>query len=146
MRTRLPARPLSVLVVDDYPDSAASLALVLNFEGFAARAAMSREEAMAAAAAEPPEVVVIEPRTFGGGWDLVRQLTGPVAGSRTFLVVLTSDSTAAGRERADANGVGLYCLKPQDPAYLVRALRTVGAATGGRPGRAQDAMPTVGQN
>ena len=66
-RPRAFARPLSVLVVDGYPDAAASLALVLTSEGFAARFALSGEKALAAAAAEPPQVVVVEPRTPGGG-------------------------------------------------------------------------------
>jgi CheY-like chemotaxis protein len=123
MRPATPTQPLSVLVVDGHPDAAASLALVLNCEGFAARTALSGEEALAAAAAEPPEVVVFEPRTPGGGWDLARRLAEPVAGKRPLLVVFTTDSTAAGRQSANAVGVGMYLVKPENPAVLIRALR-----------------------
>jgi CheY-like chemotaxis protein len=132
-RPAILTQPLSVLVVDGYPDTAASLALVLNFEGFAARAALSGEEALASAAAEPPEVVVIEPRTPGGGWDLARRLTEPVAGKRPLLVVFTTDTTAAGRHSADAAGVGvsMYLVKPENPAVLIQALRQFAPPAGG---------------
>jgi two-component system, OmpR family, response regulator len=123
MRPAIPTRLLSVLVVDNYPDAAASWALVLNFGGFAARAATSGEEALAAAAAEPPEVVVLEPRMPGGGWELARRLTAPIAGKQPVLVVLTTDTTAAGRQAAVAAGVGLYLIKPESPAALIDALR-----------------------
>jgi two-component system, OmpR family, response regulator len=127
-RPRELVRPLSVLVVDGYPDAATSLALVLTTEGFAARIALCGGEAAAAAAAEPPDVVVFEPRTPGGGWELLRRLAEPVAGKRPFLVALTTDTTAVGREAADALGAGLYLIKPENPAVLVRALRRLGQA------------------
>jgi CheY-like chemotaxis protein len=123
MRPAIPTRLLSVLVVDDYPDAAASWALVLNFGGFAARAATSGEKALAAAADEPPEVVVLEPRMPGGGWELARRLAAPIAGKQPVLVVLTTDTTAAGRQAAEAAGVGLYLIKPENPADLIDALR-----------------------
>jgi DNA-binding response OmpR family regulator len=124
-RPRTSVRPLSVLVVDGYPDAAASLALVLNCEGFSARAALSGDEALAAVAAEPPEVVIVEPRTPGGGWDLARRLALPVVGERPLVVALTTDTTPAGRDAADTAGVGLYLVKPESPTVLVRALRGV---------------------
>jgi DNA-binding response OmpR family regulator len=125
-RPRTSVRPVSVLVVDGYPDAAASLAFVLNREGFSARAALSGEEALAAAAAEPPEVVIVEPRTPGGGWDLARRLALPAVGERPLVVALTTDTTAAGREAANSAGVSLYLVKPESPTVLVRALRRVG--------------------
>jgi CheY-like chemotaxis protein len=123
MRPAIPNRLLSVLVVDDYPDAAASWAVVLIFGGFAARAATSGEEALAAAAAEPPEVVVLEPRMPGGGWELARRLAALTAGKRPVLVALTTDTTAAGRQAAEVAGVGLYLIKPENPSDLIDALR-----------------------
>jgi DNA-binding response OmpR family regulator len=114
---------LSVLVVDDYPDAAASLVLVLEMEGFAARTAMSGEEALAAAAAEPPDVLILEPRTVGCGWGLPRRMADSIAGRRPLLVVFTTDTTLAGRRAALAAGVGLYVVKPADPALLIGVLR-----------------------
>lgn len=120
-RSRTP-RPLYVLVVDGYPDSAASLALLLSIEGFTARAVLTGGEARAVAA-DPPDVVVVEPRTPGVGWDLVRRLAEKVAGRWPLLVALTTDATPAARLEADAAGIDLYLVKPADPAVLVGALR-----------------------
>src|SRR5688572_23124220 len=83
---------------------------------------MSGGEALAAAA-NPPDVVVIEPRTPGGGWELARRLGVKVAGKRPLLVVLTTDTTPAARRAADAAGIDLYLVKPADPAVLVGVLR-----------------------
>src|SRR5687768_4702300 len=121
-RARAPTRPLSVLIIDGSPDITASLAVLLTLEGFAARAALSGGEALAAAA-NPPDVVVIEPRTPGGGWELARRLGVKVAGKRPLLVVLTTDTTPAARRAADAAGIDLYLVKPADPAVLVGVLR-----------------------
>src|SRR5438105_13527239 len=109
-RARSPTRPLSVLVVDGYPDTAASLTLLLTLEGITARAARSGGEARAAATADAPDVVVLEPRTPGGGWELARRLAEKVAGKRPLLIVLTTDASPAARRAADAAGIDLYLV------------------------------------
>lgn len=128
-RARAPTRPLSVLIVDDYPDSAICMVYLLALEGFTARAALSGGEALAAAEADPPDVVVLEPRTPGGGWALAHRLGEKVAGRRPLLVALTTDTTAAARRAADEAGIDLYLVKPADPAALVGVLRRYERAT-----------------
>src|SRR5688572_22234759 len=114
-RARAPTRPLSVLVVDGYPDAAPTMALLLTLEGFAARSAQSGGEALAAAtAADPPDVVVLEPRTPGGGWELAHKLGAKVAGKRPLMVALTTETSPAARRAADAAGIDLYLVKPAD--------------------------------
>jgi two-component system, OmpR family, response regulator len=114
--------PVSVLVVDSYPDSAATLALVLTFSGFRARTALTAPDALTAATSDPPDVVIVEPRRLAGGWDLVRRLAGPFAGRRPILVAHTTDTTQAGREAATQAGVNLYVIKPTDPWELLAYL------------------------
>src|SRR5687767_2424354 len=99
-RARPPTRPLTVLVVDGYTDAADSLVALLALEGFAARAARSGGDAVAAAAAVPPDVVILEPRTPGGGWGLTPRLGGKVAGKRPLMVAFTTDATTGGRQAA----------------------------------------------
>jgi CheY-like chemotaxis protein len=125
MRSRFhaPSRTVSVLVVDGYPDVAASLALLLSIEGFAARATRSVAEARAAAAAEPPDVVILEPRTPGGGWELVRWLSETVSGKRLLIVAVTSDATPPARSAAAAAGIHAHYVKPVDPAVLIAVIR-----------------------
>jgi CheY-like chemotaxis protein len=70
-QTPFPARRLSVLVVDDYPDAAGSLARLLGLLGYRVRVALGVEEALRAAAESPPDVVVMEVRLrrgTAGGW------------------------------------------------------------------------------
>src|SRR4051812_25453512 len=110
MRFRTPLAALSVLVVDGYPDSAASLALLLSVEGITARATLTGGEALAVAADDPPDVVVFEPRTLGCGWGFVGRLAETVAGRRPLLVALTSDATPAARRAAGAAGIDQYLV------------------------------------
>lgn len=115
-------RPLSVLVIDDYPDAASSLAMVLAIEGFATRTACSCAEALASLTAERSDVVVLEPRTVGCGWAFAGQMTDPATDQRPLLVAYTTDTSTAGRCAAQAAGVGSYLVKPQDPAVLADLL------------------------
>jgi two-component system, OmpR family, response regulator MprA len=116
-------RTLSILVVDDYPDAAANLALVLALEGFAARTALSGAAALSAAAAEPPDVLILEPRTVGCGWEITHRIADLVANRWPLLVVFTTDTTLAGRLATHAARIGIYLVKPGDPALLVGVLR-----------------------
>ena len=129
-RARIPERPLTVLVVDGYPDAADSLVTLLALEGFAAGAAWTGGAALAAAAAAPPDVVVLEPRTPGGGWGLAALLGEAVGGKRPLVVAVTTDATPAGRRAGAAAGVDLYLVKPADPDALVRILRRFACAIG----------------
>ena len=118
----LERQPLSVLVIDDYPDAASSLAQILAFEGFAARTAQSGAAAMLSLAAERSDVVVFEPRTIGCGWEIARRITDP-GRLPTLLVAYTTDTTNAGRCAAQVAGVGSYVIKPEDPTVLVDIMR-----------------------
>jgi len=61
----------------------------------------------------------------GGGWELARRLAAPIAGKQPVFVALTTDTTAGGRQAAEAAGVGLYLIKPENPVDLIDALRQV---------------------
>jgi DNA-binding response OmpR family regulator len=120
---RAPTQPLSVLVVDGYPDSASSLVILLDLAGFTSRIALSGQEALLSAATNPPNAIVFEPRTPGVGWELVRRLADQRIRKRLFLVALTTETTLASRREATAIGVDLYLVKPERPTTLIRALR-----------------------
>ncbi len=123
-------RPLSVLVIDDYPDAASSLAMVLAIEGFATRTAGSCAEALASLRTERSDVVVLEPRTVGCGWAFAGRMTDPAISRRPLLVVYTTDTSAAGRSAAQVAGVGSYLIKPEDPTVLTGLLREYQQSTG----------------
>lgn len=116
-------RHLSVMVIDDYPDAASSLGDVLALEGFATRTALSGKQAMSAITVEPPDVLIIEPRTVGCGWEFARRVAEMGTATDPLLVVFTSDATPAGRRAAIGAGADLYLVKPGNPALLIDVLR-----------------------
>src|SRR5437763_7624311 len=108
------ARPLSLLVVDDLADAAASTALLLSLHGYAARVAGSGEEALRVVEADPPDVVLIDLVMPGmGGYELARQLRAK-AGRRPFLVAVSGRGTDEDRQQSAASGIDLHLVKPVD--------------------------------
>ena len=105
--------PTTVLVADDEPDAARSLAGLLALLGFEARAATTPLDVVRLAVAHPP-------RRRGPG----PRLAGAVcraAGRRPVLVALTGRPGQEGRCRAA--GFDHHLLKPADPAAVARAIR-----------------------
>jgi DNA-binding response OmpR family regulator len=113
----------SVLVVDDYPDAAEFLALLLSTFGFPARAAVSREQALATD--QTPDIVLLEPRLRGqDGYGLVE-----VFSSRGVkkVIALTTGGRPQDYARSKAAGVCAHLLKP---AHVTDVLAAIRAATG----------------
>jgi two-component system, OmpR family, response regulator len=120
--------PLSVLVVDDVPDTAHSTATILTLLGFDARAAVTPLDAIREATADPPDAILMDLGMPGlSGYDLARHLKwmGPW---RPLLVAHTGLPGTEARARAE--GFDLHVLKPADPRRLADLLR---AELGGRP-------------
>ncbi len=115
---------LSVLVVDDLMDAAVTMAVVLGYRGFHARAVGSRAEAVRATDSPRPSAVVLDLKLPGiDGWELARRLhegVGP-RGMRPLLVGVTGWESETDR-RKSAAGLDLHLLKPVEPAVLVGVL------------------------
>jgi DNA-binding response OmpR family regulator len=116
---RAPAK-LPVLVVDDYPDAGASLALLLRCWGYEAHVARTADEAVAASRQYRPRVAVVEGRLRGGeGFALARRLGAEPDGPA--LVALTGQGDERSRRQAHESGFVRFFVKPGDPEQL-RAL------------------------
>ncbi len=114
--------PLSVLVIDDYPDLADSLAEFLTVCGFTARSARSGQEALDLAAAERPDVVLLDlSMPEMNGWELAHRLANEV--KPPILVAITGCGTDDDRRRSILAGIDLHLVKPVEPAILVGMLR-----------------------
>jgi two-component system, OmpR family, response regulator len=115
------ARPLTVLVADDQPDTANTLTEVLNLSGFDAHAATLPLDALRLAADAPPDVVVMDLAWPGvDGYSLARSVEN-VSGRRPLLVAVTGHDGYEGRSRAE--GFDAHFVKPVDPIRLVGYLR-----------------------
>ena len=121
-----PALPpgLRVLVVDDYPDSAASAAMLLSLFGCDCRIAQTGEQALAEAAAFDPEVVLLD---IGlpdiNGYEVARVLRERQGSCPLFLAAVTGWGQPQDRVRALAAGFDLHVLKPTDAATIKQILQ-----------------------
>jgi CheY-like chemotaxis protein len=114
-----------VLVVDDNADVAASLALLLRLEGFAARSVDSPERAVQMAQEWKPDAAVLDlnlPRT--NGFQLARLLKArSTAGHELRLVAQTGLDFELTDERCAAAGFIACLRKPFEVEQLVALLR-----------------------
>jgi DNA-binding response OmpR family regulator len=133
-----PARPLTVLIVDDDRDGAESLATVLQAYGYDARTACTATTAVIEAEAFRPDAVVMDIGIPGtDGYRLAGRLC-EMLGRRPLLVAVTGYGDLEDRSRQE--GFDHHFLKPADLAELAGVL----AAHAGRGPRATHttSMPT----
>jgi PAS domain S-box-containing protein len=122
------ATGLSILLVEDNEDAAATLADVLALKGHAVRTVGTGRDAVEAAARDLPQVIICD---IGlpdlGGHDVIRAIRASGAGGRVFAVALTGYAQPQDREAALAAGFDAHLPKPpvleELEALLVDAAR-----------------------
>lgn len=121
-------RPFAVLVVDDDPDCAESLALVLRLNGFDVRSAYDADAALAQVNGWQPQAVLLDLAMPGtDGYVLADHIRRETHG-RPVLLAVTGHGTRDDRDRSKAAGFDHHLLKPVEPQLLCDLLR--GYATG----------------
>jgi PAS domain S-box-containing protein len=116
-----PSRPRKVMVVDDNPDVAESVRLLLEAFGHEVSVAESGERALEVARDRAPEIVVCDLGLPGmDGYAVARALRESANGSLR-LIALSGYGQAEDKARAAAAGFDLHLTKPLDPLRL-RAL------------------------
>jgi CheY-like chemotaxis protein len=114
---------LRVLIVDDCPDSRATLGVLLGLWGHEAREAADGEAALATAACFRPEVVLLDlglPRM--NGYEVARRLRQLPGLSAANLIALTGYGDEPNRRCAEEAGFAAYLVKPFDLDLLERLL------------------------
>ena len=109
-----------VLIADDYPDAAESLALLLRSAGVEAEVATDGEHALAHASRWRPQVCVLDikmPKL--DGCEIARRIRAQCWSERPLLIALTGWTVARDRGEALAAGFDHWIYKPVDPARLV---------------------------
>ena len=134
-----PLDGITILVVDDEPDTRDMLRTLLASQGADVSVAASAEDALSALAYRPMDAsspVIISDLAMPGedGYELLDKLQGKpsLAGVRT--IALTALATPEERERALEAGFDAYLTKPADLALLTATVVSVVNRTGKRPG------------
>ena len=112
-----------VLVVDDNPDGAESLRMVLGLCGYEARVAHTGSEGVILARQWRPNAVVCDiglPDLDGFG--VARALRLDPATADVFLIAMTAYGDEQTRDRARDSGFDAFLVKPADPQALLTLL------------------------
>ena len=115
--------PRRILVVDDNPDSAQTLATLLQMDGHEAHTAYDGFEAVHAAKTLRPDVVLLDlglPRL--NGFEVARHIREQPWGNGTVLVALTGWGQEEDRNRSRAAGFNGHLVKPVNHAVLTRLM------------------------
>jgi CheY-like chemotaxis protein/signal transduction histidine kinase len=119
---------VSVLVVDDEPDTREILSEVLRGAGATVATAASLSQALALFDNFRPDVLVSDIAMPGGdGYALLRQLRrrGPERGGAVPAVAVTAHAREEDRRRALSAGFERYVTKPVEPADLLAVVREI---------------------
>ena len=112
-----------ILIADDNPDAAESLALMLGLSGHDVRTARDGHEAVETCEAFRPRVVFLDigmPRM--NGYDAARRIRSEPWGADVVLVALTGWAEDEDKRRAAEAGFDQHLTKPVDPPMLRQIL------------------------
>lgn len=118
-----PKSRLKILVVDDNPDSALSMAMMLSMMGHETRTAHDGEAAVTTAEEFRPQVVLLDiglPKL--NGYEVAQRIRQQDWGAAMFLVAITGWGQDEDRRRSEDVGMNLHMVKPVEPGALDRVL------------------------
>ncbi|HMF15360.1 MAG TPA: ATP-binding protein [Gemmataceae bacterium] len=114
-----------ILVVDDKPDAADSLAMLLELNGHQSRAVYDGPAALQAAAEFSPEVVLLDLGMPGmNGFEVVRRLRSQPGGSDKLVIALTGYNQEDDLRQCRSAGFDAHLCKPADLDRLNELLRS----------------------
>jgi len=116
---------LSLVIVDDEPDTLEMLAEVLSAHGAAVRACRGAAEALAALAEQPADALLSDiAMPEADGYELIRRVRALPGRNGTLpAVALTAYARAEDRDRSLAAGYQVHLAKPVSPAHLVATVQ-----------------------
>jgi CheY-like chemotaxis protein len=117
-----------VMIVDDSVSAAATLALLLEIEGFEVRTSHDGRTALEALESYEPQVILLDIGLPDIDGYLVAQAVRERYASRAIrIIAVTGYGTAADRELALRSGFDVHLTKPVEPELLLSTIRDVRA-------------------
>jgi CheY-like chemotaxis protein len=114
---------MRVLVVEDNPKAADSLAALLRQAGHEVEVATDGPAAVSAAENQHPDVVLLDIDLPGlCGWEVAKTLRALPADKRPLLVALTGYGDDEDHRRSREASIDLHLTKPVDPDRLQQLL------------------------
>jgi DNA-binding response OmpR family regulator len=113
-------KPKKILVVDDEPDVASLLSLMLTTQGYAVVTAGDGEEALAKARSEMPDLILLDvmlPKM--DGYKVAHMLKSDAKYKQIPIIMLTANVQEKSKESSLAAGADDYAAKPFDAAELL---------------------------
>lgn len=125
-----------MLIADDLPDAARSLAMLFEMYGADVRISFDGTQTVHAAEDFRPEIVLMDISMPGmSGYDAARAIRRAPWGHAMILVALTGWGRAQDLEAARAAGFDDYLLKPVDPSKLLAVITRLRERRGSSPAR-----------
>ena len=118
-----PTKPL-ILIIDDMPDVAGPLAMMLEMNGFDVKLAADGHEAIAAARERFPDLAVCDvvlPAMLG--WELCQKLKAMAAPNYLPVIMLTAKATELDEVRSYEASADDHFTKPPDMKALIVAIQ-----------------------
>jgi CheY-like chemotaxis protein len=117
-----------VLVVDDYPDNADSMGMLLRLFGYEVATAYNGAAALQVARVRPPDVVLLDiSMPAMNGYEVASQLRRMFQ-DRVVLIAITALGFEEDRQRCLEAGFDRHLVKPADPNEVARLLRELATA------------------
>ncbi len=127
-------RSARVLLVEDNPDAADSLTMLLELLGHCVRAVHDGLAALEAARANPPEVMLVDIGLPGiDGYEVARRVRRDPALRHIVLVALTGYGRDEDKQQAMAAGFDYHLAKPVNPDALSGLVARLGNESSKKP-------------
>ena len=115
---------MRVLVVEDNPDAAQSMAMLLRQVGYDVRIALDGPTALKEAEESQPDVVFLDIGLPGlDCCEMAMWIRGQARDRQPLLIAITGYGREEDRERSAAAGIHLHLVKPADPRQLEAVLK-----------------------
>ncbi len=127
---------LRVLIADDIPDNADTLAVLVRMTGHEAQTAYDGEQALARAFELHPEVAILDlgmPKR--SGIEVCRRIREQPWGEAMTLIAVTGWGREDDRRLTQEAGFDHHLVKPVDARVLLDLLSALAARAGGNPVR-----------